>query len=585
METRKLLIQTATTAINYTVRRETYDGRECIVVPVVMMREGVHSGSHGAIYHTSEELGRHVAAWNGIPVVVNHPEVDGVPVSANEREVLEREKIGRIFNAGMDGDKLKAEAWIDIQKLTAVSPSTLEALEGGRAMDVSVGVFSDEEEIEGTWNSESYHSIAHNYRPDHLALLPEAQGACSWQDGCGVRVNKKEGGMDVIKSYQINDLVFQGTETGKWKSPSLRSFTTKDWSDLDEKEKERIQDYFLITANKGQDFEANRFPVVNPESGNLNVNALKEVTKLAFQSRQLEDHELLALNRAKQLLKQEFGESVDCCELAADLKRMSAKGFRADLIVNETGYVEIAEKLQRLLDTMDTENEIYFLEEVYAEEFVYRVRYQSNNETKFFKRPYAQNDAGQIELGQPVVSVKKEVVYEEINVNGNLNVNKNKKVMNEKVDALINNEATKYTEEDREWLEGLEANQLEKMSPVEVEKKDSEFNLAEEIKNHAKTPEEFIELMPEGLKDSMNSALKLHKEKRASMIAEIQDNTEKVWEKDELEAMSMETLAKIHKSIPRQVDYSAQGASDLEINQGADEDEKLLPPGVESEKE
>ena len=53
-------------ANNYSLRTEVYEGKEHLVVPVVMMVEGVHNGSHGPILHTIEELGKFPGAWNGI---------------------------------------------------------------------------------------------------------------------------------------------------------------------------------------------------------------------------------------------------------------------------------------------------------------------------------------------------------------------------------------------------------------------------------------------------------------------------------------------------------------------------------------
>lgn len=67
----------------YEVREETLNGREYVVVPVTMMVEGVHSGSKGPLLHTSEELGKIPESWNGMPVTVDHPVVEGLPVSAH----------------------------------------------------------------------------------------------------------------------------------------------------------------------------------------------------------------------------------------------------------------------------------------------------------------------------------------------------------------------------------------------------------------------------------------------------------------------------------------------------------------------
>ena len=177
-------------ASGYTIREETLDDKRHLVVPVVMMVEGVHSGSHGPIFHKGEELAKWTEAWNGIPVTVSHPQEGKANVSANSPTVLDSWSVGRIFNTTY-GNGLKAEAWIDAEKISEKSPEAYEALMNEQPMEVSVGVFNDIETTEGTWDGETYGSIAYNYRPDHLALLPEEVGACSNEDGCGIRVNKK----------------------------------------------------------------------------------------------------------------------------------------------------------------------------------------------------------------------------------------------------------------------------------------------------------------------------------------------------------------------------------------------------------
>ncbi len=79
----------AVTATEYTIRTEMLNGKEHLVVPVVMMVEGVHSGSHGPLLHLAEELGKFTGAWDGRPVTISHPSVDGQNVSASSPSVLE----------------------------------------------------------------------------------------------------------------------------------------------------------------------------------------------------------------------------------------------------------------------------------------------------------------------------------------------------------------------------------------------------------------------------------------------------------------------------------------------------------------
>ena len=170
-------------------RRETLDGQDYLVVPVVMMVEGVHHGSGGPLLYTAEELAKFPGAWDGRPVPVLHPEVDGANVSCNSPDIIETWTVGQLFNTTFDGAKLRSEAWVNVDKCRRISPETLAMLEAGVPMDVSTGLWSEDEEARGTWHGEAYTAIARNIRPDHLALLPGTQGACSWADGCGVRAN------------------------------------------------------------------------------------------------------------------------------------------------------------------------------------------------------------------------------------------------------------------------------------------------------------------------------------------------------------------------------------------------------------
>lgn len=171
-------------------RRETFRGREHIVFPVVMLRETVVNGGF------VEKASLLPWTWNGTPVTVHHPEDASGTITANSPQTLEQWAIGTIFNATLDGDKLKAEAWIDVELAEALSPGLIETLEGGDPMDVSTGFYSTLVKKSGRHNGKSYTQVHTELKPDHLALLPGDVGACSWQDGCGVRTNSKGEPMD-----------------------------------------------------------------------------------------------------------------------------------------------------------------------------------------------------------------------------------------------------------------------------------------------------------------------------------------------------------------------------------------------------
>lgn len=201
----------------YTVETRQHQGAAHLVIPVVMMVEGVHNGNHGPMYHSIDELGKFPAAWNGIPVVIDHPEIEGQNVSANDPDIIDQRTVGRVYNTKVVGQKLVAEAWINEERVRQLSATILATIQRRDKLEVSLGMFSEEEETSGTWNGETYESIARNHRPDHLALLPGGRGACSIEDGCGLGANNnnnKEGGNDVnelefnkaLKDFYVSQL-------------------------------------------------------------------------------------------------------------------------------------------------------------------------------------------------------------------------------------------------------------------------------------------------------------------------------------------------------------------------------------------
>ena len=172
-------------------REETLMGRKHLVVPVVALVEMVlqSSTSENPELALAEEFGANPLSWNGRPIVVNHPEINGEKVSASLPEVVDKEKIGEIYNTILDGKKLKLEAWIDLERAEGLGGTIYETVqklqEGEEVVEVSTGLFSNVEEKAGQFNEEDYQGIWRNIVPDHLAILSEATGACSIEDGCG----------------------------------------------------------------------------------------------------------------------------------------------------------------------------------------------------------------------------------------------------------------------------------------------------------------------------------------------------------------------------------------------------------------
>ncbi len=503
---------------NHTVESQefqtvSHQGRDHWIIPVIMMVEGVHHGSAGPLLYTAEELGRQVIAWNGTPVVIGHPSDEGASISANLPELTEQ-IVGRLYNTHMDGLKLKAEAWIDIDHLQSVSELAYNYLMENRVLEVSIGVLAEELDKQGEFNNEEYRAVAQNLQPDHLALLPGGVGACSWNDGCGVRVNQKS--------------------------------------------------------------KANEKIMVNLKT-------------------------LSGDNLFKQLLKEGIGTHLIP-------------------ISNETGYREIMNNVQQKLDQLDNDIRMHFLEDLFVNNFIYRVHNRENGETSFYQRSYTVQQDGSIEFGGEPVQVRKDISYvvmESGKLKRNKFSNKSQVMKDEnaspcKIDALIANDANQWTEKDKEWLLTLEDDQFARLTPEKVvEKPAVTTNKDEPVKKEAvkteapvvdgpvkinsediekgvkavfndmKSPEDFINLLPEGMKGQMNSGLKMYNEKRVALIKGIVDNSK--FEATHLEKWEDTDLQNLYDSVVPEGDYSALGEAAPIVNEEVNEEIEAMAGIVKEE--
>lgn len=176
------------------VRRVTENGRRYLVAPLSLIVPGVLNGSKGALLYELEELQRTVNHWDGIPITLNHPEVNGRNVSAQHPGILDKWQLGFVRKP-LVKNKLKADGWFDEEWTKERSPETYNNLIAGRPMELSTGLDTDNVPVgHGSHhNGRPYTHIATNHEPDHLAVLPFQTGACSLTDGCGVLVNSESG--------------------------------------------------------------------------------------------------------------------------------------------------------------------------------------------------------------------------------------------------------------------------------------------------------------------------------------------------------------------------------------------------------
>lgn len=225
------------------VRRYYRNGKEYFSAPMTLIVPGVLSGSKGPGYYSPEEVAKTPEIWNNIPIVVYHPTRNGNAVSASDPDILPKH-IGKLTQAVYRG-KLIAIGEFDGEATKREDPRVYEALNKGVPMELSTGLYTDS--IPAPTGSKDYRTgkayswVAKGFKPDHLAILPDQNGACSIKDGCGMLVNTfcptgKGGGWKngdsssnklVVKSEEkFNDLMTvskTGSHKGK-KVDDLRDF-------------------------------------------------------------------------------------------------------------------------------------------------------------------------------------------------------------------------------------------------------------------------------------------------------------------------------------------------------------------------
>jgi hypothetical protein len=171
----------------------------------------------------------------------------------------------------------------------------------------------------------------------------------------------------------------------------------------------------------------------------------------------------------------------------------------------------------------------------------------------------------------------------------------NKGCCPEKVELLIQDENSKFTESDREWLLTQSEDVIEKLQPVIVEKEvikevikevsvNKEVSPTKEqviqvLEESFSDPVKFLALLPDTIRDLMESGLKLHQDKRDWLVKHVMTNqATAVWAKEDLEQMSTNQLQKMADSILAKMNYRAAGGNHVQAN--TDSNEVLLPFGV-----
>lgn len=239
-------------ANEFTLEHVEIEGKDYIKMPVVFLKEGILEGSAGALLHKADIFKDYAERFNKIPVTYMHPQLNNeyVSVKDNGTDVL-----GFLDNVSYNEQKraLEGYVYIDNALLQNKYIHLNELINKNYNIEVSVGIYSEVDKIEGIFNEKKYDGVVQNYEPDHLAILGELTGACSYKAGCGIRNNqqlanniynnknnKKMEEMEEEKKLTLNELIEKLEDKDK-------SIVTQALSLLENKKKELID--VIVNAN------------------------------------------------------------------------------------------------------------------------------------------------------------------------------------------------------------------------------------------------------------------------------------------------------------------------------------------------
>lgn len=505
------------------IRTAEFGGEEHTVIPVVMLVEGViHPGNAPSPeLALAEEFGRFPDSWNGRPVVLDHPKINGMPVPANSPDVLEDYAFGMLFNTTLDDKKLKSEIWINNVRVAGMEERFQEAVNrlknGDDVVEVSTGLFSLLEDAKGVYDGETYDRIWRDVVPDHLAVLPDGIiGACSVEDGCGAPRLNAEYMAESSSGLRLNSVHLKDNAGCDCEDPSNCDCHTR--------------------YSKRSLFKA-----------------LKERLKdsLTFMFR---DNELGMMDGD---IREALGQA----------------------LITRTSYFWIVGVYQ------ENSSGGTFVYEDFIDYKTYALDYQIRDDGAIILsgepthvRPVTQFVPVVVEGAEPTTNSVPVTKEEDITVNKEA-----------KVKALIDNAATKFTEEDRDWLMALEEEQLAKLEveepqepPVEPQNSDPEPQEPAAQNPEPQEPQipvaassvqnadEYIANAPAEIQEVLQTGLRMQRARRDELVKALLENSRNKFSKEQLIAKPLEELENL-ASLADVADYSPAGAH-LQVHSGGTDD-------------
>ena len=185
-----------TTRVNsQSIRRETYNGREHLVLPSYTLPANVVM--NGGLY-TEPEINAHYQGLEGTLAPLGHPQVNGQFVSAFSPEGINAGHIGAWNrNVKKSGNRIYLEKWVDVARAEE-SEGGRELLERVAAIErgddvppihTSVAAFLDQLEPNEQQRATGAEWVAKIHSMDHDAILLHEVGAATPEQGVGLMVN------------------------------------------------------------------------------------------------------------------------------------------------------------------------------------------------------------------------------------------------------------------------------------------------------------------------------------------------------------------------------------------------------------
>jgi len=160
------------------------------VVPVIddiVMNNGLYP---------ADELAQSYESLSGVPAPIGHPQDDqGNYISAMRGEGLRNAYAGvTVENARKDGERYLVDLEIN-EAQSAAHPDgqrMIEAINSGESVHVSTGLMLQRQPEDGISRGKRYKWRATNMQFDHLAILLDAEGAATPEQGVGILANCAE---------------------------------------------------------------------------------------------------------------------------------------------------------------------------------------------------------------------------------------------------------------------------------------------------------------------------------------------------------------------------------------------------------